>query len=288
MKKAYSFKTKAALTVTIILWASAFVGIRAGLKGYSPGGLALFRLLIASVCMSFIYWRWPNKANFQRVDIFLILLFGAIGLGAYNIFLNYGEISVSSGIASFIISQSPLITLVLSVFFLKEQFNIFMLIGILISIFGVGLISLGEHNGYQFDKGVIYVLLSALISGLYSVMQKPFLKKYHSIDVTVLIIWGGTLSLIFYFPNLIHDMHTASLNATLAVIYLGIFPAAVAYMAWSYALSQIPASRCATFLYFMPIVATLLGWLCLGEVPAWLSLTGGIIALAGVWVASIG
>ncbi|MCC2667478.1 MAG: eamA, partial [Gammaproteobacteria bacterium] len=44
-----TLKTKLALLTTVVLWASAFVAIRAGLQGYSPGGLALLRFLIASV-----------------------------------------------------------------------------------------------------------------------------------------------------------------------------------------------------------------------------------------------
>lgn len=281
-----SFATKVALAVAIILWASAFVGIRAGLEGYSPGGLALLRFLIASVCMGVVYWRLPKKQVFARKDFCLLLLFGALGLGGYNVFLNYGELAVSAGIASFIVSQSPLLTMLCAVIFLREKFNIVSLLGVLISIFGVGLITLSDDENLKFDIGLVFLLLATLINGLYSVLQKPFLKKYHAIDVTVFIIWGGTLALMIFIPDLIQDVKTAPWSATAAVIYLGIFPAAIAYLAWSYALQAIPASTCATFLYFMPVLATFLGWIWLGEVPALLSLIGGLIALFGVWLAN--
>lgn len=287
-KTTFSMKTRIALVIAVTLWASAFVGIRAGLKGYQPGSLALFRFLIASVCMAFVYWRLPKRAIFLRKDFILLMLFGAIGLGTYNVFLNYGELAVPSGLASFVISQSPLLTLVCSVLFLGESFNVLTLIGILISIVGVGLISFGGggETDVQFGTGMIFILLAMVVNGLYSVCQKPFLQKYHAIDVTVYIIWGGTLALLIYTPSLMHDIKTASLASTLAVVYLGIFPAAIAYIAWSYALAAIPASQCSTFLYFMPVIATFLGWLCLGEVPAFLSLCGGLVALFGVWVAN--
>src|SRR5688572_4836136 len=90
---AYSVKTKIALGVAIVLWSSAFVGIRAGLEGYSPGSLALFRFLIASICMFFIYWRLPTREKFHTKDFCLLVLFGAFGIGCYNVFLNYGEVS---------------------------------------------------------------------------------------------------------------------------------------------------------------------------------------------------
>lgn len=286
LASSFSLKTRIALTTTIVLWSSSFVAIRAGLQSYSPGALAFFRFAVASICMIFVYWRLPKRAIFQRKDFLLLLAFGAIGLGFYNVFLNYGELTVNSGNASFIISQSPLITMLCAVIFLGEQFNVVSLFGILISIFGVGLISYGESENFKFDIGLIFIFLATIVNGLYSVLQKPFLRKYHAIDVTVFIIWSGTLALSIYAPELVRDMKTASLSSTLYVIYLGIFPAAIAYVCWSYALSAIPASRCASFLYFMPVIATLLGWLLLGEVPTPISLIGGLIALVGVWVAN--
>ncbi len=286
IKNKISFKTKSALAIAIILWASAFVGIRVGLQGYTPGALGLLRFIVASICMGFIYWRLPKRELFARKDFILLWIFGALGMGCYNIFLNYGEVHVPSGIASFIISQSPLITMLCAVFFLGESFNLIALIGILISIFGVGLIAYGANNNFKFDMGMIFLLLATLVNGLYSVFQKPFLKKYHAVDVSVFIIWGGTIALSIYLPELLRDIRTAPWNATLAAIYLGIFPAALALIAWSYALSEIPASRCASFLYFMPVFATALGWLYLGEVIAWLSLLGGFVALFGVWIAN--
>src|SRR4051812_15811907 len=98
-----SLKTKFALAITILLWASAFVGIRAGLQGYSPGALALFRFLIASVCMGVICLGFPeNRHKINFTDTWRLFLLGAVAIAGYHIALNYGELTVPSGIASFI------------------------------------------------------------------------------------------------------------------------------------------------------------------------------------------
>ncbi len=279
-----SNQTKIALIVAILLWASAFAGIRAGLQGYSPEGLALLRYIIASFCMSIVYFRLPERQAISWVDKFSLAVIGVIGIGIYSLTLNYGELVVSSGTASFVVSQSPIITAIFAVLFLRERLNLPRVLGFLVSVAGVILIAVGEKGGFSWDDSLTYILIATVMSGLYSVLQKPFLKKYHVIQVTTYIIWGGTLFLVFYFPKLQYDLGQASLSATLAVVYLGIFPGALGYVAWSYVLAHIPASRAVSFFYFMPFLSMLLGWIWLGEVPVWLSVAGGLLAIFGVWL----
>lgn len=277
-----SYKTTIALFTAIFLWASAFVGIRAGLQDYSPEGLALLRYLIASVCMGFFYFRLP-RTSMTMIDRCALLGIGALGIGIYNLSLNYGELSISSGMSSFIISQAPIITACFAIIFLGEQLNAFRALGFTISLLGVIFIALGEKESLKLHSSIAYILIATLAGASYSVMQKPFLKKYHALEATAYIIWGGTLFLSFYASHLATDLFHASAKATLTVVYLGVFPAAIGYAAWSYVLANIPVSRAVSFFYFTPFIATLLGWLYLNEVPAWLSILGGLIAMIGVW-----
>lgn len=279
-----SIQTKFALAVTILLWSSAFVGIRASLVGYSPGALALFRFLVASACLCLICLNLPQRNKITFNDKLLLLLIGAITGGGYHVALNYGEITVSSGIASFIISQSPVFTTVLAILFLKERLNLLGVAGTSISVLGVSLILLSHPNEINFAIGSIYVLIAAILGSVYTITQKHFLHKYNAIEVTAYFVWGATLILCFYYDALIHEISHAPFSATLSVIYLGIFPAAVAYLSWSYVLAKMPASRAANYLYWMPIITSLLGWILLGEIPTFLGLVGGLVALLGVWI----
>lgn len=277
-----SFKTKLILVVVLFLWASAFVGIRAGLQVYSPEGLALLRYLIASACMAIIYYRFPQKSSLKFRDMAALMAIGAIGIGVYNLTLNYGELSISSGMTSFITSQSPIITTIIAVIFFGEKLNFLRFFGFAVSLLGVVLIAFGEVGSFKWSLGMNYVLLATLAAGCYSVLQKPLLKKCHAIEATTFVIWGGTLFLAFYAPHLQHDLLTASLKATLTVVYLGVFPATLGYLGWNYVLSNIPASKAVSYLYFMPLLATILGWLYLHEMPVWISLVGGVVAIIGV------
>lgn len=276
-----SWKIYTAAIVTVVLWASAFVAIRIGLTGYDPGALALFRFFVASISILILYFRVPKRKPIKVDELPKILITGIVGIGIYNIALNYGEITVPAGIASFIIGMMPIITIIISGIFLKEHIYFRMWIGVIISLIGLGIIAAGEHGGVSFDYGVITIFISAICGGFYSSIQRHTSKKFTSIEITAFAMWSGTLFLLIFTPKLITSIPHAPLKATLAAIYMGIFPGAIGYAAWSYVLSHLPASRAAPILYAIPIVTTLMSFLVLGEFPAWLSLIGGLIALAG-------
>ncbi len=280
-----TLKTKLAILTTVVLWGSAFVAIRAGLEGYSPGGLALLRLLISSVAIYFVLYRSrKSRMPIKNRDLYRVLFAGAIGIGFYNIALNYGEILVPSGMASFIVSQIPVVTTLLAIIFLRERINRYGVFGMCLSVVGVSLIALGHQAEFGFYLSILYVIFATFAVGCYNILQKPLLQRYKAIHLTAYALWGGTIVLLVFLPNLIHDLQHTTLKSTAIVVYLGIFPGVVGYSTWNYALSTIPASRAASFLYFMPIFATIIGWFWLGEVPTLVALAGALIALLGVWV----
>lgn len=278
-----STSVKICLVTSILLWASAFVGIRVALSAFSPEGLALLRFTVASMCMVLLYLRIPNKTVRSPRDMLKMMSLGAIGIGIYNITLNHGELTVASGVASFIASQTPIISAVIAVVLLNEKMTTMRMLGLMVSILGVIVMTVSRQDGFSWDPNIFYLLLATLSGSIFTIGQKTFYKKYHPIEVTAFGVWGGTLFLLSQAASLNYDLHEHATWATTAVvIYLGIFPGAIAYVAWGYVLNKIPVVRASSFLYFMPFLATLLGWLYLGESVIWQSMLGGVLAVAGV------
>lgn len=279
-----NLKTKIAIFGAITFWSSAFVCIRIGLQAYSPEGMALLRFLVASVIMGIIYALVPTPSQSTWRDKVCLLFTGMLGIGIYNITLNHGEMAVSSGVASFITSQSPVVTTLFAILFLGESLTLHRLLGFLISLVGVCIIAFGEIGSMQLSASMLY-MFAALISGsLFTIMQKPLLKRCHPIEATCYVIWGGTLLLMLYVSHLTREIVAAPLSITLTIVYMGIFPAVLSYIAWSYVLQKMPVSRLVSYLYSLPFVTSLMGWLFLGEVPAMLSFVGAVISIAGVWL----
>lgn len=284
-------RTWLAIAGVLLLWASAFAGIRAGLRltpegtpgtdGYGPGELALLRFGTASIALgvfaAITRMRLPERSDLPRIG-----LAGFLGISVYHVALNFGEVTVNAGAASMLISAGPVFTALLSVLFLNERLTRLGWSGIFLAFAGVSLIALSGGKGLRFTPGALLILLSAAVAAVYSILSKQSLRRYRAIEFTCYSIWAGTLPMLFFLPGLVHRVPGAAPAATFAGIYLGIFPAATAYVLWNYALSRMPASLLSSFLYLSPVIACFIAWVWLREVPALLTLAGGAIASLGV------
>ncbi len=274
------------IVLVIIFWASAFVGIRHAVVEYHPFELALFRYIVASITLLIV-------AFFKQIrlpeikDLFRFSVTGIIGISVYNIALNYGELTTTAGEACFIVNMAPLFTTLMGFYFLKERIRLNFAIGLLISFSGVSLIAISFSNGIAFKTGSLYILIAAMAQALYFILQKPLLNRYTPMEVTCYCLWSGTIAIFPFGLSLFEKIPSVSPEYTLTVIYLGIFPAAMAYLCWSTVLSNMDASKASLFLYTVPVIAILIGWIGLNELPSPVSILGGAIAITGVIYANM-
>ncbi|HYN15777.1 MAG TPA: DMT family transporter [Terriglobales bacterium] len=270
-----------ALLVCVTLWGSGFIGIRIALTAYSPAHLALLRFLAASVTI-LLYAVFARVRPPARKDLAYILMTGFVSITVYHVALNAGERTVTGGAASMLVASGPIFSALLARVALDERLRVWGWIGIAVSFLGVSLIAIGEGGGVHFNRGAFLVLIAAMATGISVVLQKHYLKTYNVTDFSTHLILAGMLFLLPFLPGLGTAIRYAPLKPTLAVVYLGVFPAAIAYLTWGYVLKRTPASVAASSLYTVPIFAILIGWMVLREVPSALSIAGGALAFAGV------
>jgi drug/metabolite transporter (DMT)-like permease len=273
----------AALTVTLVLWASSFPAIKAGLEGYSPLHLAALRFATASVALAgvapFIGLRLP-----RRQDLPLVLALGLLGVAAYHVFLNYGEALATASAAAFIANVAPLFSAVMALAIgeVPARRSWF---GLLTGLVGVWLISASLPGPFILNEGCLLLLAAAFCWSLFFILQKPLLKFYSPLEVTCYAVWTGTGLLALFLPGALAEAQAASLSATLWAVYLGIVPTAGAYLCWSYVLSKISVAQAATYTYLVPIISAAMSYAWLGERPSFTFSIGAAAVLLGVALA---
>jgi drug/metabolite transporter (DMT)-like permease len=271
-----------AVAVTVLSWASAFPMIRVGMRELGPLELAAARFAVASVpALAWLTIRQPPLPT--RGDAVRFLICGLIGISVYNGLLNQGERTVSAGAAAFIVNVAPILTAILATLFLRERFSAWGWGGALISFAGVGLIALGQPSGLAFGGGASLVAGAALCTASYFVLQRPLVPRYGALACTAYTLLAGALFLLPFLPGALPQLVAPGATRLAAtVVALGVFPAAIGYAAWTYALGRFGAARAANFLYLVPPVAALVGYAALGESLSALTLVGGAIAILGV------
>lgn len=275
----------AAALVTMVLWASAFVVIRALSGALDPGPLALGRLLVGSLVLTVVAVTtsrrrprlWPHCRS-----LVLIIAYGVLWFGVYTIAVNAAGRYLDAGTSAMIVNLAPVIVAVLAGVFLAEGFPQQLMLGLLIAFAGVVIIGSATRTGAVDPRGVVLALVAA---GLYAVgvlLQKQALATVDPVTVTWLGALAGAVATLPFLPRLVEQLQTQPLAVTAGVVYLGVFPTAIAFLLWTYALARTSAGRMAASSYLVPGIAVLLSWALLGEVPALVALIGGAVSLAGV------
>jgi drug/metabolite transporter (DMT)-like permease len=273
-----------AATVTVGLWASAFVSIRSAGGAYSPGALALGRLLAGAVVLGAVCLirreGWPPRAAWRGIG-----LSGVLWFGFYMVALNWGEQRVDAGTAALVVNIGPLLIALLGSRLLGDTMPPRLLAGMGVSFAGavaVGLSMSGE--GGSSVLGVVLCLLAAVGYAAGVVAQKPVLGRASALQVTTFGCLVGAVMCLPFAGQLIAEAADAPVSATLNMLYLGVFPTALAFTTWAYALARTSASRMGATTYAVPALVVLLSWLFLDEVPGLVTLAGGVLCLAGVAV----
>jgi drug/metabolite transporter (DMT)-like permease len=269
----------AAALVTVVLWASAFVGIRYADRQIAPGALALARLAVGSLVLGLVVLARREPLPPRRT-LAGIAGCGVFWFGAYNVALNEAERRVDPGTAAMLVNTGPILIAILAGVLLQEGFPRRLLSGCLVSFAGAALIGLATSHGLHDGSGTILCLLAALAYAAGVVIQKSVLRHASALYVTWLACTVGAISCLPFAPKLAHDLAYAKPEIVGWTVYLGLAPTAIGFCTWAYALARTTAGRMGSTTYLVPPLAVLLGWALLSEVPPALAFVGGALCLA--------
>lgn len=293
LPEARSWLPVAAASVTVLLWASAFVAIRHVGATFSAGALALGRLTVGSTVLGATLGlrtaaspaygrRWPSGRQWPP-----LAACGVLWFGVYNVALNAAERRVDAGTAAMLAGTGPILLAVLAGLLLGEGFPRRLLIGCATAFAGVIVIGVATSSRSGADLwGVVLCLVAATAYAVAVVAQKPLLSDLPALQVTWLACTIGVVGCLPFAPELARETAMAGPWAIAWLVYLGVLPTALGFTTWAYALSKTRAGRLGASIYLVPPLATVMSWVLLGETPTPLAFAGGALCLYGVYLAT--
>ncbi len=277
-----------ALVITLLLWGSTYPAIKLALQDYTPLDLATLRFVFASLSLGlFACLRGLRLPALRDLPFFITL--GLTGFVAYQLLLNYGELSTSAGISGFMVSLTPIFTLLLSSVFFKEKITLFKIIGTLIALTGVWLISSNPQTHNTFNIGIFLLILASFSLSSFFVLQKSICQRYSGFETTCYAVWIATiLFLAINTPQAtIRSVVLHHGQSLWIASYLGIMCTSIAYWLWAYAISQVEVSKASIGTYTVPFVSALLSYYILHEQYSVNFLLGGFCIIIGVLFATL-
>jgi drug/metabolite transporter (DMT)-like permease len=272
----------AAGIVTVTLWASAFVAIRATRHVFSPGALALGRLLVAVVGLGVIMMLRREPLPSLRATP-RMASYGVLWLGLYSVLLNQAERQLDAGTAAMLVNTGPLMIAVLAAAVLGEGLPRTLAAGSAAAFTGTVLIGVATSRAGSAATGAVALcLVAAAAYAVSTVVQKPALETHSPLQVTFIGVVAATVACLPFGGQLARELPRAAPGGIAAVVYLGLVVTAFSFVTWAFALRRMTAGRAGALFYLVPPFAIAIEWVVLAERPPTLALAGGGLCLAGV------
>jgi len=248
MKAGSSTRGYIELVITAVIWGITYVLMKYALLFLDPEQIAFSRFLIASIVFVPIFFIFRERYTRREVAILIsLVLTGVLG---YQLLFIIGEVGVSAGDASFIVSFEPILIVVLSISIKEEKFSWLLLIGLIVSTAGLVFLMKPTSISRQELFSAFLILMSALSWGIFTVLGKNLLKKHNPLNVTSFVSMVGVLFLMpFTGSGLISLFHVHSLYLILSLIFIGLGGTFVGYYLWFDGLKLVKPSLAGTTLY---------------------------------------
>ncbi|MBO1515419.1 DMT family transporter [Metabacillus bambusae] len=274
-------------TISISFWGVSFVSTKAVLGKLDPYSLLVLRFGIGSLLLLLLLLIQRNRLKVSINYIPHIIVLGILGVFVHQVLQATALLTIDASSAGWLISFSPIFTVILSILFLHEKMSITKAVGMILAITGVLLVTTtrsGQSFEFAMNIGFLLMILSTLNWAVYSVLLKSLNIPYPPLLVT---FYMCLLGLILTTPFIIRNRGWESLslltNSEWAhLLFLGVFVSGIAYWYWGKALEGLEASKVSMFLYLEPITTLVAAVLLLKEKVFIISLTGGIIIIIGV------
>ncbi|MBT2638574.1 DMT family transporter [Bacillus sp. ISL-39] len=279
--------------LSISFWGVSFVSAKAVLGKLDPYSLLVLRFGIGALflLMILLLSRYRLRISIRYIPHLVIL--GILGVFIHQVLQATALLTINASSAGWLISFSPIFTVILSVLFLHEKMDVKKAIGMVVAITGVFLVTT-TRSGHSFEFalniGFILMILSTLNWAVYSILLKRLQIPYPALLVT---FYMSLIGFVLTLPFIIRNKGWESLPLLTQtewahLLFLAIFVSGIGYWYWGKALEVLDASKVSMFLYLEPLATLIAAIFLLHEKIILISAIGGIIIIIGVAIVNGG
>ena len=288
----------------VVIWAVNFIAAKIGLRSFPPLTMASFRVCAAGVVMvpfylglkqlrlgAFAKSPATRKPGFTRRDVWTFLYLGFFGVSVNQFCFTLGLHYTSVSHSAVIVGMGPIYTLILAVLLRLERATWHKAVGMAIAFTGIAVLAseggLSTHSPSLLGDAI--TMTGSIGFATYAVLGKRVASEYDALTMTAYSHFAGALVVL---PLALYQAWVLGAEGNwravpwqpwAAILYMGLFGSAVAYLLYYWLLRYLEASQLGAFTYLLPVLASILGILALGEKGSWTQVLGGALALGGVY-----
>ena len=273
------------------IWGSSFIAIKISVEFINPISVASFRLIIGALFLILIFIFSKYSFKLSKKNIILIIIIGIIGNFIPFLLISWSEQYIQSNTAGLLLSVAPIFTLILSHFLTKDdKFNLLKLISIIIGLVGV-LFIIGFDTILNLTSGEsknlipkITIIIAALGYVISSIIAYN-IKNIDTISLTTFVTFSAAIiSIPFMIYAEISYPSKINYNSIIAIVYLGLFPTAIAFQLRFHIISKAGPIFLSYVAYLIPVFAIIWGYIFLKEKINSEIVFGVILVLFGVFI----
>jgi drug/metabolite transporter (DMT)-like permease len=290
--------------VIVVIWAINFIAAKIGLRSLPPLTMASFRVCAAGLVMvpfylcvrrlrlaAFAAGNGEREQRFTPRDAWRFLYLGFFGVSVNQFCFTLGLHYTSVNHSAVIVGMGPIYTLVLAVLLRLERATWHKAVGMAIAFTGVAVLAseggISAHSASLLGDAI--TMTGSLGFATYAVLGKRVAGEYDALTMTAYNQFAGALVVLplaarqAWMLGAAGNWRAVPWQAWAAILYMGLFGSAVAYVLYYWLLRYLEASQLSAFTYLLPVLASILGILTLGEKGSWTQVLGGALALGGVY-----
>lgn len=271
------------LAAAALIWGSSFLLIEIGLQAFRPGVVAMARMILGVLALAMFR---RARTPVAREDLPRIAVLGIVWMGLPMLLFPLAQRWISSSVAGMINGAVPLMAAGWSVILLRRLPGRIQLAGIGLGFLGIAAISWPELQGSRATAlGVALVVLAVMFYGLAVNIAVPLQQRYGSLPV---LLRAQLTALLIVVPFGLWSLPGSrwAWGSALAMVPLGVLGTAVAFVVMTTLVGRVGPSRGSVAIYFVPIVAIVLGVGLLGERISPGAVVGTVLVLIGAWLTS--